>query len=258
MSPSGRYARRGTLPYALTSVCAVPKHSCANCFMCSNTDRRRISLISVGRNEFTNSFVSVSSPLSARFALVLALAFAAFSPPPDPPRALLAPGATPFAYGHSMLARAPTSRGPFPTPAIDRVRRLARARRHRATAARAQPARARSVEPMRRARARERRSARDTSRRYDARATPPSRRGTTDVARSSRAASSARERRPSSYPMPSRLSGCPVIILCMIECYVSFRRWTSRRRARGREGKGEGELTGYDYNATTRHTTDDA
>jgi hypothetical protein len=127
--------------------------------MCSNTDLRRISLISVGRNEFTNSFVSVSSPLSARFALVLALELAALSPPPDPPRALLAaPGATPFAYGHPMLARAPTStKQPFPSRSIARVRRLARSRRHRATSARAQSRRARSVESMRRVRARERR-----------------------------------------------------------------------------------------------------
>jgi len=29
-------------------------------------------------------------------------------------------------------------------------------------------------------------------------------------------------------------------------------------RARGREREREHELTGYDYNATTRHTTDDA
>ena len=108
MSPSGRYARSGTLPYALTSVCAVPKHSCANCLMCSNTARRRISLISVGRSDATSSFVSVSSLPASPLALA--------RPLPALRSRFAPPGARSLAYGHlDIVVRRPSR--PSPSPA---------------------------------------------------------------------------------------------------------------------------------------------
>ena len=52
-------------------MCAVPKHSCAKCLICSNTARRLASLNSVGRKLATSSFTSVSKPLHSLAELAL-------------------------------------------------------------------------------------------------------------------------------------------------------------------------------------------